>query len=113
MLATDEVDSHGRLFAWLILRHLYSSLSTENQLLVMHKLFGASVISNIIDVGSTGMDLAFDEDSLQKSIFSKPSSLATTVKAQLSFLSAVLATTNSSGKKIQWMSTPHVKVNNI
>ena len=76
--------------------------------MVLQRLFDAPTISKITGVGATGIDLACDEENLQKSIFSKPNSAVTTAKVQLSLLSTIPAAMSFEGTKIQWMSASQV-----
>ena len=106
--ATNSADAHTRLSVWLILRHMFTALSLEDRLVVLRRLFDSAVLGKIIDDSGSKIDVSFDEQTLQRVIFSKPNSSSTMSKLQLSFLAELSATLSFEGKKVQWLASKAV-----
>ena len=57
--------------------------------------------------------MTFDEQALQRTVFSKPNSAATMSKLQLSFLADLSATLNFKAERVQWFASKVVSVPSI
>ena len=108
--ATNSVDAHGRLSAWLVLRHILPVLSPADRLKVLRRLFDSAVLAKIIDDSESGIDMTFDEQALQRAVFSKPNSAATMSKLQLSFLADLSATLDFKAERVQWFASKVVSL---